>query len=216
MFVGVTTTKVSVFSCFTVNYYLNLDYCSTEYDDVYGASYGASHDDREMCVSPGTMAQFTFSRRLSEEEKQGRRTHLDSITEADHRDYDVDMDGLNIEEDEEDMHGAPVSLSEYSSSIKVTSMKESVDHFMGSVDCKEASGHLLRPLMIQPKARKIRRKFTLPSKIMRAFSRKRHSNNKEWFIPVNVFMKDYVETHSYWFDFSSTPIRFPLNSNAKG
>ena len=40
---------------------------STEYDGAYGSyGYGTSvDDDQNICVSPGTMAQFTFRRRGS-------------------------------------------------------------------------------------------------------------------------------------------------------
>jgi len=185
---------------------------------VYGASYGASLDDREMCVSPGTMAQFTFSRRLSEEDKTGR-PHLDSITEQDFRDYDVDMEGLNIEEDEDEVQVSENAIREYKC-LKPCSMKEALDKEVNIVDSRQASHVLVRPLLLEQnknKRRRVRRSLVKPGSLtMRCLSSLKHDPPKDWFLPVNHFMKDYVKSHSYWFDFSTPPVRFPLNSNLKG
>jgi hypothetical protein len=165
------------------------------------------------------MAQFTFSRRLSEEERQEeRRKRLDSITEHDQADYDVDMDGLNIDEEYYDVPISDFAASEYP--IKVTSMKEALNREITSLDVKQCSWHILRPLMMQPPSI-LRKRLRFKnirysgSKTLETFSRRKRKD-KNWFIPVKKFMKDYVQTQTYWFDFSTEPIRFPLNSNTKG
>lgn len=171
-------------------------------------------------MSPSTMAQFTFSRRLSEEEKQeGRRRHLDSITEQDQRDYDVDMDGLNIDEESYEVAISDFALSEYPT--KLTSMSEALDRELTRLDLRQSLQHVLHPLMNQPtinlikrmKGRDLRYKG---SKVLRTFSYMKRREKKDWFMPVKTFMTNYIQRQSYWFDFSTEPIRFPLNSNAKG
>lgn len=88
---------------------------TTDYDDasMSGGSYGASLDDRDLSISPGTLAQFTWSaqgsgQRLmphasSDDETYeingpaGRR-RLDSISEDDPPAGQMELDQLTLTE----------------------------------------------------------------------------------------------------------------------
>jgi len=185
-----------------------------EYDDVYGSSYGASYDEHEMCVSPGTVAQFTFERKSSDDEQSRRR--LDSINENDRdpRDYDVDIDmeGLDIDQDVEIPIEEERKSSEYTSK-NPQSMSEALDLANQKRDFQEAS-HSLRPLLIQKKQSLVKRKQ--PTSRLACVFRSRGRDSSNWFIPVNLFMKNYNSSHAYWFSFDSPSQQFPLGSKVKG
>lgn len=72
-----------------------------------GGSYGASYEDRDLSISPGTLAQFTWSgtsnpRRISgssdedPNEGSGCRHRLDSISEDDHPPGRLEIDQMTL------------------------------------------------------------------------------------------------------------------------
>ena len=87
------------------------DRLSTDYDDgsISGGSYGGSYEDRDLSISPGTLAQFTWSgsanaRRISgssdEETNESAgtscRRRLDSISEDDPVTGRMELDRMTL------------------------------------------------------------------------------------------------------------------------
>lgn len=168
-----------------------------------------------MCVSPGTVAQFTFERKSSDDEQSRRR--LDSISEnyRDPGDYDIDiegMEGLDIDQDVEVPIEEERKSSEYTSKIP-QSMSEALDLANEKRDFEEAS-HSLRPLLMQKKQPLVKRKQ--PTSHLACVFRSRKRDSSHWFIPVNLFMKNYNSSHAYWFTFDTPSQQFALGSKVKG
>lgn len=187
----------------------------TEYDDVYGSSLSASVEDRDMCVSPGTMAQFTFYRRASEED--GRRPHLDSITESDViRDMDYVMDQMDIDDEVTAVPVRQLAAKSKSDMTDLKSVREVLDHMSELQDMRESECQL-KPLL---EAKKVTRSFGKRQVSNRSTTFLRLGGQpvrrKSWFIPVAAHMRQYAKSQSYWFDFPAPPVRFALNAKVKG
>ena len=167
-----------------------------------------------MCVSPGTMAQFTFYRRGSDDE--GRRPHLRSITEDDvvHEVEDV-LDHMDLGDEADGIPVRALAGQSKSDLLDVRDAGRALSHLSQVQDMREAE-HELRPLLLWKKRRRIPRPVSQSaSKTLRSLSAA-PVERKEWFVPVSSFMREYIKSQTYKFDFPDPPVRFALNAKAKG
>ena len=103
-----------VLTCLSLGAFLSSP-TTTDYDDasMSGGSYGASLDDRDLSISPGTLAQFTWSAQSSgprlishgssddeacEVNGAASRRRLDSISEDDPPAGQMELDQLELTE----------------------------------------------------------------------------------------------------------------------
>ena len=208
-----TTTTV----CLRLTACLASDVGLLEYDDVYGSSLPASVEERDMCVSPGTMAQFTFYRRASDDDI--KRPHMDSISEDDGaRDIDHVLDQMDIEDE------AAVPVRELASQSEFLLDKETRHslQWLSEVRDMKESEHRLYPLL-SSKGRRQRiccRTSKQQPRQQPTFlclqQQRRHSPHHSWFTPVQEHMRLYARTQAYCFDFPDPAVRFALSAKAKG
>lgn len=168
-----------------------------------------------MCVSPGTMAQFSFYRRDGDEE--GRRPHLNSITEDDvTRDIDYVMDQMEIEDEAVAVPVRELAAKSKSELEKAKSICEVLGQLSEVQDMIE-SDYVLRPLLHGTKFKSRIRERRIPESTTFSFlKRLRKREEESWFIPVTVHMRQYAKSQPYCFDFPDPPVRFALNAKVKG
>lgn len=168
-----------------------------------------------MCVSPGTMAQFTFYRRASDED--GSRPHLDSITEDDDtiRDIDHVMDEMELDDNVAAVPVRQLAAQSKSDETGASNFREVMQRQSELQDMREAD-HVLRPLLLFKRRACRRPVHKCGSKTFHTLQKSCKPVEKEWFVPVTTFMCDYVKSQAYRFDFPDPPVRFALTAKAKG
>lgn len=193
---------------------------------MYGSpAAGQSVDERDMCVSPGTMAQFTFYRRDSCEGHE--KPHLDSINEDPDLSHEIDSVMYKMEiDDMEESGGAAAAVPARQMVAKseleaknAKSVSEALHRLTEISDMKE-SDHCMIPLLETQSRLRIRRKL-VPKKsqispIMNFLVKRKRVINEKWFIPIVDQMRDYAKSQVYSFDFAGPAVRFALNAKVKG
>ena len=213
-------------------------------DDPYESSYGTSLDS-EPCVSPSTKERYTFNRSSSNHTSRlsdhFHRSRQDSVAEEDEMIDDENArlgppgsfedDGLLFRSD---------SINNPSTSTLTESQQSYYHHhpekskfIPGSLfsstfkdQRNDSSSHLAQKIktLVVTDGLPIFDQLVQPLKpchqkhsLLDVFEPKYHKRKESTlFKPLLDQLKEYHESQDYWFDFSTTPIRFPLSTKAKG